>query len=171
MTRPPPTMSDRSTTASVALTLTLSRRVNLCGLCKGLVGGECDLISTRLRHDHARRRPVKATGRSGSSAIAVPFGKRSSIAPVPVCKGRQQSSTQIADGGDVADVLTVQSDPSHRSYLPFWGKARGGVHPLWVHSLDVAAVGYELARLRRRTFAALSERLGCRRWWQWRRVG
>ena len=74
-------------------------------------------------------------------------------------KGRQRSSTQIADGGDVADVLTVQLDPSHSSYLPFWGKARGGVHPLWMHSLDVAAVGYQLARLRRRTFAAL-ERLG-----------
>ena len=54
----------------------------------------------------------------------------------------------------------MQSDPSHSSYLPFWGKARGGVHPLWMHSLDVAAVGYELARLRRRTFAALGERLG-----------
>jgi CRISPR-associated endonuclease/helicase Cas3 len=54
----------------------------------------------------------------------------------------------------------LQSNLSHSSYLPFWGKARGGVHPLWMHSLDVAAVGYELAGIRPRTLAALSERLG-----------
>lgn len=47
-----------------------------------------------------------------------------------------------------------------------WGKARGcrgnepPCHPLWMHSLDVAAVGRELAELRPRLVARLSERLG-----------
>jgi CRISPR-associated endonuclease/helicase Cas3 len=51
-------------------------------------------------------------------------------------------------------------------FRTFWGKARGRrgdeppCHPLWMHSLDVAAVGSELAKLRPRLVARLSERLG-----------
>jgi CRISPR-associated endonuclease/helicase Cas3 len=51
-------------------------------------------------------------------------------------------------------------------FAAFWGKARGArsgepaSHPLWMHSLDVAAVGFELADLRPRPLARVSRRLG-----------
>ena len=50
-------------------------------------------------------------------------------------------------------------------FKAFWGKARGARgneppwHPLWMHSLDVAAVGRELADLRPRFFSHLSRSL------------
>jgi CRISPR-associated endonuclease/helicase Cas3 len=50
--------------------------------------------------------------------------------------------------------------PPAISFLPFWGKAWGGVHPLWMHSLDVAAVGQVLASLRPRLFERTADRLG-----------
>jgi hypothetical protein len=55
-------------------------------------------------------------------------------------------------------------DPAEH-FRDFWGKARGGVngppwHPLWMHSLDVAAVGWELAALRPRLVARIADRFG-----------
>jgi CRISPR-associated endonuclease/helicase Cas3 len=52
------------------------------------------------------------------------------------------------------------------TFAAFWGKARGArsgepaSHPLWMHSLDVAAVGRELADVRPLPLARVSRQLG-----------
>jgi hypothetical protein len=74
-----------------------------------------------------------------------------------VIEGLQASSGlhEVAQQSGVSRHHLHRLAKPTRAYLPFWGKAWGGVHALWMHSIDVAAVGYELAGIRRRTLAAL----------------